>query len=201
MRFVFANTGDQQDHEDTMTDTTEKAPAKSIIGAKYRDGRYKTKDWLATTISGVVETTKEVTKTVKDGDETKSVKATVSDGIDVNALFALAKANGLDVTKYDAQRDSHGFPGRFRMTVRNMLQKVAKQRHGIIVDGKFTPAPADWLEAKGAEAKPTHTEQGEKIAKPKPAKEEAAGDNADADKADTPAKAKPAPAAKAAAKK
>lgn len=182
-----------------MTDAAPKTEAKSIINSKYRDGRYKKQDWLGETIGKVANTTKEVEKKVQDGEETKVVKTVVSAGINVPALFTLAAENGLDVTKYNSQTESHGFPGRFRMTVRNMLQKVAKQRHGIVIGGKFTPAPADWLESKGAAEKPTHTPTGEKIAKPKPVKEE--GEKAEGKSDEKPAKAAPAPAAKAAPKK
>lgn len=175
-----------------MTDKTETAPAKSIIDPKYRDGRYKQRDWLGEQIASVSDQTKEVSKQVKEGDETKTVKTTVSAGVDVDAIFVLARENGLNVDKYEDQREGHGFPGRFRMTVRNMLQKVAKQRHGIVIAGKFTKAPADWLEAKGAPEAPTHTEGGEKIAKPKPAKEETPKGE-DAPKAAKPAPAKAAP--------
>ena len=176
---------------------------KSIIGAKYRDGRYKEPDWLGKLINDVC-----VTKGTKDkkvaveGEEGafKTIQVETNDGVDVDALFKLARENGLDakVEKFEAQRDGHGFSGRFRMTVRNMLQAVAKQRHGIVVGGKFQVAPAEWLEAKDAPKVPTHTPEGEKIAQPKPTKPaEAPADNAGAEAPTDAPKAKPAKAAKA----
>lgn len=171
-------------------DTAPAAAAKSIIDAKYRDGRYKEQDWLGTLIAGVATTTKEVQKTTGEGDERVTKTEIVPDGINVDALFALAKENGLDVAKFEAQREGHGFPGRFRMTVRNMLQAAAKKRHGIRVAGKFEAAPADWLAAKQAPDKPTHTQDGTKIVVPKPVKE--AAPKADGEEAATPKAAKPA---------
>lgn len=174
------------------------APAKSIIDAKYRDGRYKEQDWLGGLIGSVATSTKEVQKTVVDGDEKKTTTETVPDGVNVDALFALAKENNLDVAKFEAQREGHGFPGRFRMTVRNMLQAAAKKRHGIRVNGKFVEAPADWLASKDAPEKPTHTQDGTKIVIPKPVKETApkedkAGGEASAKKADAKPAVKDAP--------
>jgi len=165
-----------RDKENTIKATGATAEAasagKSIIDAKYRDGRYKEQDWLGLQIAGVATKTREVEKKVPTGEEGgfKVEKSNVADGIDVDALFRLAKANGLDVAKFQDQRNGHGFPGRFRMTVRNMLQASAKRRHGInAIDGKFVSAPADWLTAKGAPEKPTHNQDGTKIAVPKAA--------------------------------
>jgi len=143
------------------------AEKKSIVNPKYRD-KYKEQDWLGAWIAKQATTTKEVTKTVPDGDGTKTVKTTVPAGIDTDVLFSIAQANGLDVAKYESQKDSHGFAGRFRMTVRNMLQKVAKQRHGLYDSkGKFVVADAEWLKVKGAAEAPTHKKTGEKIPAPK----------------------------------
>lgn len=150
------------------------APAnagKSIIDAKYRDGRYKEGDWLAKFIAEQATKTREVEKKVPTGEDGgfKVEKSNVADGIDVDALFKLAKANGIDVAKFQDQRNSHGFPGRFRMTVRNMLQAAAKRRHGVQnVGGTWVAAPADWLSEKGAPAKPTHNQDGSKIPVAKP---------------------------------
>jgi len=163
------------------------APAnagKSIIDAKYRDGRYKEGDWLAKFIAEQATKTREVEKKVPTGEDGgfKREKSNVPDGIDVDALFKLAKANGLDVAKFQDQRNSHGFPGRFRMTVRNMLQAAAKRRHGVQnVGGTWVAAPADWLSEKGAPAKPTHEQNGTKIPVAKPAAEAAPAADAKAD--------------------
>lgn len=151
----------------------EAAPkAKSIVSSAYRD-KYKAQgpDWLASFIGEHATLTKEVTKSVADGDGKKSVKTTVPAGVDVDALFKLAHTNGLDMSKYEGQKSGHGFAGRFRMTLRNMLQKLAKQRHGLHdVKGKFVAAPTDWLTAKAAPTEPTHTPKGVKIAPAKEAK-------------------------------
>jgi len=190
------------------TGTDGSAPAaagKSIIGAKYRDGRYKEQDWLGGEIAKVANTTSEREKKVPvEGQEGafKTVKETVNDGVNVDRLFALARENGLDVDRFEAQRSSHGFAGRFRMTVRNMLQAEAKRRHGLVIGGKFVSAPADWLSAKGAATNPTHDQKGVKIPVPKPVKADAAP-AADAKTAENTTKAtggKPAPAKDAAKK-
>lgn len=153
----------------------EAAPkGKSIVDAKYRD-RYKEQDWLGKFILSEVGVTKEVSKKVPDGDGTKTVTSKVAGGVDVDKLFTLAEKNHLDVSKFNTQRDSHGFGGRFRMTVRNMLQTVVKQRHGVYnVGGTFVKADAEWLTAKSAPEAPTHNKDGSRIAVKKvekPAKE------------------------------
>jgi hypothetical protein len=144
------------------------AKGKSIVDPKYRN-KYKAtdKDWLAKFLDE--QATKTRDKKVTEGDGEKQVTKTVKvpDGVDVDALFTLAAKNHLDVKKFEAQRTSHGFGGRFRMTVRNMLQTVIKQRHGVFnTGGTFLTAPADWLSAKGAPDKPTHNRDGSKIAAP-----------------------------------
>jgi len=177
------------------TKTPAAAPAasettvKSIVNSKYRD-RYKgaTKDWLATYLEGVATKTREVKVTVpnpENPDEKITKSENRPDGVDIDKLFGLAKSNGLDVVKYDSQRENHGFAGRFRMTIRNMLQKVVKQRHGLVgLDGKFVSAPPEFLAKCGleADAKPTHTQTGEKIATPKADKPKADEPAADAGK-------------------
>lgn len=157
-----------------MAKAAKKAPAKkaaapptaSIVDPKYRDA-YKNKepDWLAKLIVGVAQPLVEKKQTTVDGDKKSTKTIKVPGDVDVKALFALAKENGCDVTKYKTQEGSQGFAGRMRMTVRNMLQAVAKQRHGLVVGGKFTKAPAEWLSEKGAPEAPSHTKDGEKIAK------------------------------------
>lgn len=156
--------------------------AKSIINPKYRDKyKGKEKDWLAKFIDEHATATKTVKYTEMDGDTKVNKTKTVSDGVDVDKLHALAEKNGLDITALKAQSDTHGYPGRARMTIRNMLQTVAKQRHGLHnTGGTFVSAPKDFLAAKGAPDAPTHTQKGEKIAKPAKADDKKAPD---ADKA------------------
>jgi hypothetical protein len=161
-----------------------KAPAapastpKSIVNPKYR-GKYtaENKDWLAKLLDAEASKTKDV-KVTKPNPENPDEKITVTekrpDGVDTDALFTIAANNGLDVAKYKAQVDGHGFPGRFRMTVGNMLRKVVKQRHGVFNKGKtFMSAPPEMLAKLGVTGEPTHTQAGEKIAKPVAAKAEA----------------------------
>lgn len=141
----------------------------SIIAEKYKKFE---PDWLAKLIAEHATKTKQVSvkkKNPENEEETITVTEDRADGVDLDKLFALAAANGIDVSKFEAQRDSHGFAGRFRMTARNMLQTVAKQRHGLKIGDEFVSAPADWLEAKKAPAEPTHTQDGAKIEKPKAA--------------------------------
>lgn len=148
----------------------EPVASKSIIDPKYRER--KEPDWLATVISGMTTKTREkqVTKVDPENPDAKiTTTVQVEDGIDIEKLFALGTANGLEakIAKFRDQVDSHGFAGRFRMTMRNMLQAVAKQRHGIVgLDGAFVSAPADWLEAKKAPEAPTHLQDGTRVAKP-----------------------------------
>lgn len=155
---------------------------KSIIDPKYRGKRDA--DWLATLITSKTGKTKDkVTKTKVEGtDPVEYVETTtqVADGIDIDKVFNLAAENGLTekTAKFEAQRDGAGFAGRFRMTVRNMLQAVAKQRHGLMVNDEFVSAPADWLADKKAPASPTHTQDGTKIVVEKPKAAEPAAEDA-----------------------
>lgn len=165
--------------EPITKDPAPESGTKSIVDPKYRD-RYKTPDWLAEQIGSVASTKKTVkrseTKEV-DGEATKVTKEVEVDGpINVDALFALAEENGLGerVKKYNDQKEAHGFPGRFRMTLRNMLQARVKKAHGMYVNGKWVKADPEWLAAKGAPAEPTLTRAGEKIAVKKAKAEEKA---------------------------
>lgn len=140
------------------------ATAKSIIASKYR-GKYtkNTRDWLAQLLDEHATKTKDRKVTEGDGEGKTTKTVQVPDGIDTNKLHAIAEANGLDIAKLKAQSATHGYPGRARMTIRNMLQTVAKQRHGLHAGGKFHDAPAEFLNVKGAPATPTHTQDGTKI--------------------------------------
>lgn len=145
---------------------------KSIINPKYA-GKYKdpaNHDQLTKLLNVHAVTTKTVEKKVKDaeGDGHKMVKSEVADGVNVDALFTIAGMNHLDVDAYKGQRDSAGFPGRFRMTVANMLRASMRKRHGIFVpDAKGKPewvtAEPDFLKLRGAPEKPTHNKDGSKI--------------------------------------
>lgn len=162
------------------------ASGKSIVDPKYRK-KEGDKDFVAKLIDASATKYKEVTKkTPVDGTdpveyvETKEQRA---DGTDVDKLFALARMNNLDVNKFEAQRENHGFPGRFRMTVSNMLRAAAKARHGLFAPNEggwatWTPAPRDWLDSKGASEEPTHTQEGTKIVKAKPTTTEATAEPA-----------------------
>jgi hypothetical protein len=152
----------------------------SIINDKYKGKKFE-KDWLANLLDANATKTKTVTKSTKDedGNVTKTEEERPA-GVDVDKLIAIGDENKVDLAKLKAARgtgengaDPHGFAGRARMTIRNQLQTVAKQRHGLVIGGEFVSAPADWLTAKQAPAEPTHTQAGEKIAKAQPAKEEA----------------------------
>lgn len=203
--------------EDNKDGAEQAAPLKqkSIIDPKYR-GKYKTQDWLGTLIAtqtndtkvlpatAATEATEQVGKIGEEGYKpAKPAKPamperTVSDGVGVDKLFELGAKNGLNLDKFQTQKGGHGFEGRFRMTVRNMLQTVAKQRHGLVgLDGSFVSAPADWLKLKSAPAEATHTEAGVKIAKAKPVEAEKPAEESKLIKTDaTTATAKPAAVAK-----
>ena len=158
---------------EAATETVVKSD-KSIINPKYRDR--KEPDWLAATIAAHTSSVKEVVTRTKDDDGNVSESTALKpDGIDVDKLFHLAEINGADVSKFQEQRERPGFPGRFRMTVRNILQASVKKRHGLHLphgDGThFVSAPVEFLKVKGAPAHPTHLPDGTKIVVDKPAKE------------------------------
>lgn len=138
----------------------------SIIDSKYR-GKYRGNgDWLTNFVDSAVKkiVTKEVTTTAEDGTKTTSIVDTKNTRIDMDALFGLAKANNLDVAKYDEQRDRPNAPGRLRMTIGNMLRSAAKKRHGLFgLDGVWNEADSAFID--GAEK--THNQDGSKIAKVK----------------------------------
>lgn len=151
--------------------------AKSIVNPKYRDA-YKDpakKDWLSHFLDDNAMKTREKTVTKTEGDEKVTTTTQVPDGVDADKLFAIAKANGVDTAKYEAQAGSHGFAGRMRMTLGNVFRRVIKERHGLNDGaGEFHTAPADMLTKVGAGETPTHTHDGAKIVPPKPAADEAA---------------------------
>lgn len=151
----------------TEETTTTDAPAakKSIIPEKYQ-GKYKgAEDWLATFIDGQVKTVpmkdKTITETV-DGEEiTKTISVAAGKAkLDLDKLFALTDANGIDSKEMQAQRDRKNAPGRIRMTLGNALRAAAKHRHGLnTIDGTWTDAPADFI----GDAVKTHNPDGSKI--------------------------------------
>lgn len=174
-------------------DVNTESTAKSIVNAEYRNKYKGDKDWLAKLLDAEATKTKTVKVTKVVGDEKVISEETRADGVDIPALFVLAEKNGLNVDTYRGQEGNHGFAGRFRMTVRNMLQRVVKQRHGLFnKGGTFVLAPADFLEAIGAGEAPSHNQDGSKIAKP------AAEPAESAPEAEAPKKAKGKKAAAAA---
>ena len=166
---------------DTDAGSAIRTPAaeKSIVDPKYR-GR-KNEDWVAKLITDHATAYKEVVKKVdvEGSTEKAEVKEQKANGVDVDGLFKLAAVNNLDVAKFNDQRESHGFPGRFRMTVANMLRGAARNRHGLYAPGAegedptWISAPADWLASSNPPApkEPTQNPDGSKIVKAKPAKE------------------------------
>jgi hypothetical protein len=156
----------------TEATATEPVKAKSIVDPKYRN-KYKDKnrhEWLADLLKvnasafHTIPAKPAVGKEGEEGYKPATAERRVIDGVDVDKVFKIARENGLDVDKYEAQRDTHGFPGRFRMTAGNMLRTVARQRHGLFINGEWQEAPADWLTAQGVEGGPTHNKDGSKIA-------------------------------------
>ena len=127
---------------------------KGFLPEKYAKGYKGAEDWLSEMI------TNEVT--------TKGKSTGKRGPIAVTALFDLARANDIDVSKHVPNQNVAGFAGRFRMTLRNMLQATTKRRHGLFgCDNKWHNAPPDWLTSKGAPDKPVEKRNGEKIAKAK----------------------------------
>lgn len=141
----------------------------TIINPKYKKAKGE-QDWLAALISEHASKTRVVSKTTVNPDtkEKTVTEETRDDGIDIEKLYALLNANGIHgdkLAKFVGKEGTHGFAGRFRMSARNMLQAVAKQRHGLALfnDG-WAQAPVDWLEHVKAPAQPTHLMDGTKIA-------------------------------------
>lgn len=157
------------------TDAAAAAPAsKSIVDPKYRK-KATEQDWVGKLIAESATKMKDKTTKVpvegSDPPTTTDVITQVPDGVDVDGLFKLAGANSLEVSKFEAQREHPGFPGRFRMTVANMLRAAARNRHGIFnLAGEWQDAPADWLATTNPRppGEPTHNKDGSKIVKPKP---------------------------------
>ena len=142
----------------------------SIIDDKYK-GKGPTQDFVSGLINKAAARTKTVEQKVaiEGTDKVKTVKVDKPDGIDIDALFELAAQNSLDVAKFEPQRATKNFAGRFRMTLANMLRAAARKRHGLFdVKGKWNNAPAEFLAAAGiAEGdKPTHDRKGVAVAKP-----------------------------------
>jgi len=165
-----------------MTDTATEAAPKSIVDPKYR-GK-KNNDFITQLIEKHATAYKtKVTETKVEGtDDVVKTETQVPNGVDVDGLFGLAAVNNLDVAKFHEQRDGHGFPGRFRMTVANMLRAAARNRHGIYEPGEpgkhasWVEADAAWLKASRppAPVSPTHNRDGSKIKKVKATDESAA---------------------------
>lgn len=148
--------------EDTIAEPTAK---KSIIPEKYQ-GKYKgAADWLTTFVDGQVKAVAMKDKTVKetvDGEEvTKTIQVASGPAkLDLDKLFALCDANGIDSKDMQAQRDRKNAPGRIRMTLGNSLRAEAKHRHGLnTIDGTWTEAPAEFL----GDAPKTKNPDGSKI--------------------------------------
>lgn len=140
----------------------------TIINPKYKKAKGE-RDWLAALISEHASKTRVVSKTTVNPDtkEKTVTEETRDDGIDIDKLYSLLGENGVHgdkLAKFVGKEDAHGFAGRFRMSARNMLQAVAKQRHGLNVDGMWVDAPSNWLEHVKAPAQPTHQKDGTKVA-------------------------------------
>jgi hypothetical protein len=151
----------------------------NFINEKYQ-GKYRgASDWIGELIDA------ECLVEDKDGNVS----------LDLKALFALAKANGIDTAKYKAQAEQPHATGRLRMTLGNALRARARRRHGLLTADGTRKKLTD---PKSIEAPPEPIEKidGTPIegAKKAPAKK-------GAKKAPAKKAAKKAPAKKAAAKK
>ncbi len=137
----------------------------SIIGDKYKNKYKDNKDWLSTLLDA--NATDAVTKVVTTKVEGEADKTeTVDTGkrlVNLEKLFALAKANGIDTAKYEEQADRKNAPGRLRMTIGNMLRAAARKRHGLYIVGQNG---TEWVEADAAfvgDTTATHDRAGFKI--------------------------------------
>lgn len=102
----------------------------SIVPDKYK-GKYKgASDWVGEFIESQCNETPEGAKKSQ---------------LNVNRLFDLAEANGINVDKFKGQENA---AGRMRMTIGNSLRATARKRHGLkTIAGKNTKAPAEFIEA------------------------------------------------------
>lgn len=68
-------------------------------------------------------------------------------GVNVEMVDTIAELNGVDLSKYDRTR--HGWQGRLRMTMRNILARKVWLNGGVLrcVEGEIK-APAEWMQAQ-----------------------------------------------------
>lgn len=159
---------------------TDENKTGGIVPAKYREKYRGAGDWCKQFIDRIctVAKTKEVETKDENGTVTGTETVTLkSKNLDLGALFALARANFLDVDKYEADREKPNAPGRLRMTIGNKLRAAARHRHGLYdIDGNWVDADAAFLAVKDSEGNPTdqlcpltHNRDGSKIPVEKPA--------------------------------
>lgn len=186
---------------EVVADAAPTTTRKSIVPAKYATKYKNRSEWMSNLLKANASLTKTIPGVEAKGTEGQEgyvagkPERTVVEGVDTNALFKIGAENGLNLDKYHSQVSTHGFPGRFRMTVGNMLRPIAKQRHGIVINGAFVSAPAEWLSEVGAPAEPTHNQDGTKIAKaveaaPEPESKLIKAENPEADASQPTAKGK-----------
>jgi len=136
---------------------------KSIINAKYKD-KYKKPDWLGVQINAHCTARHEVEVPEKKDDKgkviSKATTKTVANGIDVEALRAMASENDIDPAPYAGMN-----VGQHRMNIGNRLRSLTLKRHGLTINGKWVKADAEWLKDKNAPEAPTHNRDGSVIAK------------------------------------
>lgn len=181
----------------TAEDQTEVKETKSIIDPAYRDRMKGASDWIGNFLEAAAldkgvgaKAAVEAVEEVKDADGkviTEAVKGRAAtkgkDVWDLDKMFALAEANGVDTAKYESAKDHPSGVGRMRMTISNMLRSRARKRHGLFdILGNWHDAPADFVDGHDR----VEERDGTKIAKAKPeakADGEAQGD-AETDGAD-----------------
>lgn len=167
---------------------TEEKVSKSIIDPAYRERMKGASDWIGEVLEaaaltrgvGAKPAVEAVPGVAEEKDENGNViRAAVAevkgkaatkgqDVWDLDKMFALAEANGIDTAKYESAKDHPSGVGRMRMTISNMLRSRAKKRHGLFdLNGNWLDAPASF------EVDEVRSEErdGTKIAKVKKAKE------------------------------
>lgn len=156
-------------------------PGKSIVDPMYREKMKGATDWVGEMMEkAALVVDREATPAVeevkdKDGNVTTKAKPAVAAKKfwNLDAMFALAEANGIDTTKYENAREASSGVGRMRMTFSTMLRARAKRRHGLMdAEGKWHKAPEEFLRKglkEGEETpEPTEKRDGTKIVKKKP---------------------------------
>jgi hypothetical protein len=120
--------GDDEEEEGEEVETSGSVVSPTYR-ARYAEAGHPTHcgDWLATQLIS---------------------RTTNKAGVNVEMVDAIAAANGVNLDKYDRTR--HGWQGRLRMTMRNLLARKVWAADGVLNLHGEEPikAPAEWMQAQ-----------------------------------------------------